>query len=53
MGYGGPCPPKGLPAHCYIFTVHALGVPKLGCRPTRPTLWCASSSTRTRSPRLP
>jgi Raf kinase inhibitor-like YbhB/YbcL family protein len=29
IGYGGPCPPRGLPAHRYIFTVHALGVPKL------------------------
>ena len=29
-GYGGPFPPKGLPAHRYIFTLHALGVPKLG-----------------------
>ena len=28
-GYGGPCPPGGLPPHRYIFTVHALGVPKL------------------------
>ena len=28
-GYGGPCPPKGFPTHRYIFTVHALGVPKL------------------------
>jgi Raf kinase inhibitor-like YbhB/YbcL family protein len=29
IGYGGPCPPRGLPAHRYIFTVHALGVPEL------------------------
>jgi Raf kinase inhibitor-like YbhB/YbcL family protein len=35
-GYGGPCPPKGLPAHRYIFTVHALGVPKLEM-PANPT----------------
>jgi len=36
VGYGGPCPPKGLPAHRYIFTVHALGVPKLEM-PANPT----------------
>ncbi|VVO41023.1 YbhB/YbcL family Raf kinase inhibitor-like protein [Pseudomonas fluorescens] len=35
-GYGGPCPPTGLPAHRYIFTVHALGVPKLEL-PAAPT----------------
>ncbi|WP_095053421.1 YbhB/YbcL family Raf kinase inhibitor-like protein [Pseudomonas sp. Irchel s3b2] len=35
-GYGGPCPPAGLPAHRYIFTVHALGVPKLEL-PANPT----------------
>ena len=28
MGYGGPCPPKGLPHH-YQITVYALDVPKL------------------------
>nr|WP_315595006.1 YbhB/YbcL family Raf kinase inhibitor-like protein [uncultured Cupriavidus sp.] len=35
-GYGGPLPPVGLPAHRYIFTVHALGVPKLEL-PAKPT----------------
>ena len=30
IGYGGPCPPKGMPVHHYIFTVHALGVPSWG-----------------------
>ena len=29
IGYGGPCPPKGSAAHHYIFTLHALGVPRL------------------------
>lgn len=28
-GYGGPCPPTGDKPHRYIFTVHALKVPKL------------------------
>lgn len=27
--YGGPCPPKGDPAHHYVFTVHALDVEQL------------------------
>ena len=35
-GYGGPCPPTGLPAHRYIFTVHALGVSRLE-PPANPT----------------
>ena len=28
-GYGGPCPPKGDPAHHYQFTIFAVDVPKL------------------------
>ncbi len=28
-GYGGPCPPKGDKPHRYIFTIHALDVPKI------------------------
>lgn len=28
-GYGGPCPPAGDQPHRYIFTIHALRVPKL------------------------
>jgi Raf kinase inhibitor-like YbhB/YbcL family protein len=27
--YGGPCPPKGDPAHRYIFTVYALDIDKI------------------------
>ncbi|RMG60166.1 MAG: YbhB/YbcL family Raf kinase inhibitor-like protein [Gammaproteobacteria bacterium] len=29
-GYGGPCPPVGHGTHRYVFTVHALDVPRLG-----------------------
>lgn len=29
FGYGGPCPPEGDKPHHYIFTLHALKVPKL------------------------
>jgi Raf kinase inhibitor-like YbhB/YbcL family protein len=32
-GYGGPCPPAGDKPHRYIFTVHALKVPKLDVDP--------------------
>ena len=28
-GYGGPCPPAGDQPHRYVFTIHALRVPKL------------------------
>jgi Raf kinase inhibitor-like YbhB/YbcL family protein len=28
-GWGGPCPPKGKPAHRYNFTLYALGIDKL------------------------
>jgi hypothetical protein len=31
--YGGPCPPQGVPAHRYVFTVHALKVDKLPVPP--------------------
>ncbi len=31
--YGGPCPPKGAPAHRYVFTLHALKVDKLPVPP--------------------
>nr|WP_315591863.1 YbhB/YbcL family Raf kinase inhibitor-like protein [uncultured Cupriavidus sp.] len=40
IGYGGPCPPKGLPAHRYIFTVHALAVSKLELPPNPTNAWC-------------
>jgi Raf kinase inhibitor-like YbhB/YbcL family protein len=28
-GWGGPCPPQGDQPHRYVFTIHALDVPKL------------------------
>jgi Raf kinase inhibitor-like YbhB/YbcL family protein len=31
--WGGPCPPKGQPAHRYNFTLYALGVEKLDLPP--------------------
>ena len=31
--WGGPCPPKGKPAHRYNFTLYALGVEKLDVPP--------------------
>lgn len=30
LGYSGPCPPEGQPAHRYIITVYALKTPTLG-----------------------
>jgi len=33
LGYGGPCPPPGLGAHRYFFTVYALDVPSLNLSP--------------------
>jgi hypothetical protein len=32
-GWGGPCPPKGKPAHSYNFTLYALKVDKLDLPP--------------------
>lgn len=32
-GWGGPCPPVGDKPHRYVFTVHALKVPKLDIAP--------------------
>ncbi len=36
VGYGGPCPPRGHPAHRYFFRLFALGVPSLGLPPGAP-----------------
>ncbi len=30
IGYSGPCPPPGDPAHRYVFTLYALSVDRLG-----------------------
>jgi Raf kinase inhibitor-like YbhB/YbcL family protein len=32
-GWGGPCPPKGAPAHEYVFTLYALNVAKIDLPP--------------------
>lgn len=32
-GYGGPCPPRGAPAHHYQFRLYALNVEQLGVGP--------------------
>jgi Raf kinase inhibitor-like YbhB/YbcL family protein len=29
VGYGGPCPPEGSPAHHYVFTIYALKAARL------------------------
>lgn len=31
--YGGPCPPRGMGSHRYVFTLNALDIPSLGLRP--------------------
>ncbi|ABK52685.1 phospholipid-binding protein, PBP family [Acidothermus cellulolyticus 11B] len=35
-GYGGPAPPRGDRDHRYVFTVHALDVPRLDVTPDTP-----------------
>jgi Raf kinase inhibitor-like YbhB/YbcL family protein len=32
-GWGGPCPPKGGPAHAYVFTLYALGTDRIELPP--------------------
>ena len=36
LGYGGPCPPRGHPAHRYFFRLFALVSPQLGLPPGAP-----------------
>ncbi len=36
VGYGGPCPPRGHPAHRYFFRLFALVSPRLGLSPGAP-----------------
>lgn len=33
VGYGGPCPPPGDKPHRYVFTLHALKVPRIDVEP--------------------